>query len=148
MSEILKPHTFEDLPTKPPLVGRPRISEDLQQTAALLVGWDETTRRLVRVSPSGVLYVAGARVKGILNILADQASYTYQGNDVSTSEVLIKAHLDNSGKVWVNVGAAAAVNTGYPLDTGEWVKFSINNLRSLHLFIVSDIERAIVIYTI
>ena len=147
MSEILIPLTFEDLPTKPPLVGRPRISEDLQQTVALLVGWDGATRRLVGVSPSGVLYVTSPRVKGIANVLADQASYTWQGGDIPISEVLVRSHPDNSGRVWVNVGAAAAANTGYPLDSGEWVNFAINNLHTLHLFIASDTEKAIVIYT-
>ncbi|GAI67386.1 unnamed protein product, partial [marine sediment metagenome] len=47
MLEIIKPLTFDDLPVRPPFVGRPRISEDLQQTVALLVGWDKSTRRLV-----------------------------------------------------------------------------------------------------
>ena len=147
MLEILKSLTFEDLPTKPPLVGKPKMSEDLQQTVALLVGWDGATRRLIGVSPSGVLYVASPRVKGILNILADQTSYTWQGADILTSEVLIRAKPTNSGRIWVNVGAAGAVDTGYPLDSGEWVRFSINNLHSLHLFIAVDTERAIVIYT-
>ena len=147
MFEIQKPLTFEDLPTKPPLVGKPKMSEDLQQTVALLVGWDGATRRLIGVSPSGVLYVASPRVNAILNILANQDSYVYQGSDVSISEILVRANPDNNGRVWVNVSVAAAVDTGYPLDAGEWVRFSINNLRSLHLFIALDTEKASVIYT-
>jgi len=147
MPEVTKSLTFEDLPTRPPLVGRPRISDEIQQTAALLVGWDGTTRRLVGVSPLGVLYIAEARVKGISNILANQSSYVWQGGDISTTEVLIKAHPDNAGRVWVNVGIAAAVNVGYPLDSGELIKFSINNLHSLHLFIAINTEKVIVVYT-
>ena len=147
MREILKPLTFDDLLTKPPLAGRPRMSEELQQTVALLVGWDNTTRRLVRVSPTGVLYVTSPRVKGITNVLANQASYTWQGEDIPISEVLVRSHPDNSGRVWINVGAAAAVDTGYPLDAGEWVNFAINNLHTLHLFIALNTEKAIIIYT-
>lgn len=147
MSEILIPLTFEDLPVKPPLVGRPRISEDLQQTVALLSGWDNTTRRLIRVSPTGILYIAEAPVKGVFNILADQDAYTWQGGIISTSEVLIKAHPDNAGRVWANVGIAGAVDTGYPLDAGDSVCWSMQNLRSLHLYIALDTEKAIVIYT-
>jgi len=147
MPEILKSLTFDDLPTKPPLVGRPRISDDLQQSVALLVGWDGATRRLVSVSPSGILHIASSPIKAILNVLANQDAYTYQGGDILTSEVLIKANPDNVGRIWVNAGIAAAVDTGHPLDGGEWVCFSVNNLRSLHLFIALDTEKASIIYT-
>jgi len=147
MPEVLIPLTFEDLPTKPPLIGRPRISEDLQQTVALLVGWDNTTRRLVSVSPTGVLYVTSARVKGIANVLFASPSYAWQGEIVSVSEVLIRAHPDNTGRVWANVGAVAAADTGYPLDAGEWVKWSINNLHTLYLLGSATATKAIVVYT-
>lgn len=148
MPEILKPLTFEDLPTKPPLVGRPRITEEIQQAISLLVGWDETTRRLLRCSPSGVLYYASPRVKGIINFQADGDSDDYQGSDIKTSEVLIKAKHDNEGDIWINVGAAAALDTGYPLDAGEWVSFSINNLHTLHLHLTKDDDWVSIIYTI
>lgn len=147
MPEILNPLTFEDLSTKPPLVGRPRISDDLQQTVALLVGWDNTTRRLVSVSPSGVLYVASARVKGIVNALLTVPDYKLQGGDVKTSEVLIRAHPDNTGRIWVNIGAEAEENVGYPLDAGDWVKFSVNNLHTIYLLGSATATRAIAIYT-
>lgn len=147
MPEIIKPLTFDDLPIKPPLVGRPKISEDLQQTVALLVGWDKSTRRLVSVSPTGVLHIAQSPVKGITNVLADQAAYNWNGGDISTSEVLVKSNPNNLGLIWVNVGAVAAANAGHPLDIGEHVVLSVNNLHSLHIHIVSDTDRASVIYT-
>ena len=148
MPEVLIPLTFDDLPIKPPLVGRPRISEDMQQTVALLVGWDETTRRLIRVSPTGVLYVASPRVKGIINELSTGDGDTYQGGDIKTSEVMIRAKPTNSGRVWINVGAAANDNVGYPLDSGEWVSFSINNLHTLYLYFTKAADYAIIVYTI
>ena len=148
MLEILKSLTFEDLPTKPPLVGRPKMSEDLQQAVALLVGWDGTTRRLVRVSPTGTLYVASPRVKGTININADNPDYLWQGEDIPTSEVLIKARIGNSGFIWVNVNAPAAVSTGYELDGGEWVSFSISNLHSLYIYSLQAAQKAMIIYTI
>lgn len=147
MKEILIPLTFEDLPTRPPLVGRPQVSDDIQQTVALLVGWDGSTRRLVRVTPTGTLRICEAPVKGISNILADETNYTWSGYDTPTSEVIVKAHPDNTGRVWVNVGDVAAADIGYPLDAGEWVKLSINNLAALHLFIAVDTEKAIIVYT-
>jgi len=147
MPEIIKSLTFEDLPTRPPLVGRPRISDDIQQTAALLCGWDGATRRLVRVSPTGALYTASHRVKGILNIQADGDADDYQGGDVSTTEVMIRAKTTNTGTVWVNVHSAGAVDTGYPLLSSEWVRWSINNLHSLHLHFTKGDDWVIVVYT-
>lgn len=147
MPEIIKPLTFDDLPVRPPFVGRPKISDDIQQTAALLVGWDKVTRRLVSVSPTGVLHVAQPVVKGITNLLSNDYSYNWNGGDISTSEVMIKANPDNVSRIWVNVGVAAAPNIGHPLDAGESVVLSINNLHSLHVHIVNTGERASVVYT-
>ncbi len=147
MPEILIPLTFDDLPVKPPLVGRPRVSEDLQQTVALLVGWDKSTRRLVSVSPTGVLHIVSAPVKGIVNLLSAGDGTTQQGSDIDTSEVLIRADKGNEGDVWVNVGAAAAVDVGYPLDAAEWVNFSVNNLHSLHFYFEKAGARVSIIYT-
>ncbi|GAJ22639.1 unnamed protein product [marine sediment metagenome] len=147
MREILIPLTFDDLPVKPPLVGRPKISEDLQQTAALLVGWDGSTRRLVSVSPTRVLHVASAPVKGIKNLLSAGDGTTQQLEDIKTSEVLIKASMYNTGNTWINVGVAAADNVGHPLDATEWVRFSINNLHSLHFWFEKKDDRISIIYT-
>jgi len=147
MFEILKSLTFEDLPTKPEISGRPKLSEDLQQTIALLSGWDGATRRLVGVSPSGVLHTASPTVKGIANITASAGDYNWRGGYIPTSEVLIKANPNNTGEVWANVSVAAAPDTGYPLDAGDYVVCSINNLRSLHIHIVNTGEKAIIVYT-
>ncbi|GAI75627.1 unnamed protein product [marine sediment metagenome] len=147
MPEIINPLTFDDLPVKPPLVGRPLISEDLQQTVALLVGWDKATRRLVSVSPSGVLHIAQSPVKGIINALAASNGFTGQGDNISTSEVLIKAKPTNTGTIWINISAAAANNVGYPLDAGEYVVFSVNNLHSVNYYFTTKDDWGIVVYT-
>ena len=147
MLEILKTLTFDDLPTKPPITGRPKVSEDIQQTIALLSAWDGATRRLVRVSPSGVIRTGSARVKGLYNIVADQDAYTISCPDCPTSEVMIRAFPDNTGRVFVNIGAAAALNVGYPLFTGEWVNLSVNNINSLQLYIEKNTDKVAVIYT-
>ncbi|GAH82330.1 unnamed protein product, partial [marine sediment metagenome] len=39
------------------------------------------------------------------------------------------------------------VDTGYPLDAGDSVVWSINNLHTLHIHIVNTGEKAIVVYT-
>lgn len=147
MPEILKPLTFDDLPVRPQFVGRPKVSDDLQQTAALLVGWDKITRRLVSVSPTGVLHIAQSPVKGIINATDTVGGVEGQGADIPTSEVLIKAKQTNTGTLWINVGAAAADNEGIPLDAGEHVVFSVNNLHSIHYLFDTANDWGIVVYT-
>lgn len=147
MPEIIKPLTFDDLPVKPPLVGRPLISDDLQQTVALLVGWDKSTRRLVSVSPSGVLHTTQSPVKGIINTVATSNEFTGQGDNISTSEVLIKAKSTNTGTLWINISNTAANNVGYPLDAGEYIVFSVNNLHSIYYYFTKQDDWCIVIYS-
>ncbi len=147
MLEIIKPFTFDDLPTKPPVTGRPKVSDDLQQTIALLSGWDEITRRLIRCSPTGVLRVGSARAKGIYNIVANADGYITTCSDCPVSEVMIRAFPDNTGRVFLNISNPAGLNVGYPLFTGEWVNLSVNNLNSLQLYIEKQDDKVAVIYT-
>lgn len=147
MPEIQKTFTFDDLPIKPPLKGRPRISEDIQQSMSSIVGWDGLTRRLLKCSPSGILYTSPPSVRGILNITADQDNYTYQGEGIDTSEILVSAHPLNAGDVWVNVGVAASVDNGYYLDASDWISLGISNLKSLNLFVTDNTDKVIVIYS-
>ena len=147
MLEILKTLTFKDLPTRPEITGRPKLSEDLQQTVALLTGWDGSTRRLLHVTPTGILRICEAKAKGVLNIIAPSPAYGLQCSNIPTSEVMIRACPDNSGKVFVNIGVTAALDTGYPLFTGEWVKLSVNNLNNLQLWFEKYMDMVAIIYT-
>ena len=147
MFEILKPFTFEDLPTKPEITGRPKVSDDLQQTIALLSAWDGATRRLIRCSPTGVIRIGSARAKGVLNIVSDTDGYVLTCPNRPVSGVMLRAFPDNTGRVFVNIGIAAALNTGYPLFTGEWVTLSINNLNNLQLYVEKDTDKVAIIYT-
>ena len=147
MFEITKPFTFDDLPTKPEISGKPKLSEDIQQTIALLSGWDGVTRRLIRCSPTGVIRIGSARAIGVSNIIADDPAYTITLPNISTSEVMIRACPDNVGRVFLNIGIAAAIDVGYPLFTGEWVTLSVNNLNVLQLYIETYMDMVAIIYT-
>ena len=147
MIKVSKPLPFLELKGKPEIAGMVKLSDDMLQVLSLITAFDGTERRLLVCSPTGILQVASARVEAILNILSNATNYTWQGTDIKTSEVLIKAHPDNSGRVWVNVDTAASDNTGYPLNSGDFVRFTINNLNNLHLLIAVDTEKAIIIYT-
>lgn len=147
MPDVIKSLPFEEMATKPPLTGRIRITDEMQQTLALLSGWDGASRRLLKVSQSGALYVCSPRVKGIINQQGDGDADDIQLPDIPTSEVLIRAKPTNAGRIWVNFSAAAADNVGYPLDSGEHVILSVNNLHSLYLHYTKNNDWAIVVYT-
>lgn len=147
MPKIVVPLTFDDLPVQPPLTGRPIISEDIQQTAALLVGWDKRTRRLVYVNPQGVLHTASPPIKGIINAVAASDGDTGQGSNITTSEVLIRANPANVGVIWLNAGIEAEENIGYPLEAGEWIRFSVHNLSNIHYYFTAKDDRGIIVYT-
>ncbi len=145
--EILKKLRFDDLEVKPPFGGKLRLSEDIQQAISLIAGWDGESRRFVRSSPSGVVRVCDGRAKAVLNITADQAAYTLTPDDITTSEIMIKAHPDNVGQVVVNIGVAASLTAGFPLDAGESIEFSVNNLNALRLYVELTTEKAAILYT-
>lgn len=147
MGEIRTPFELIDLPTKPPLPSNPRVSDDIQQTLATLVGYDGTSRRILRATPSGILQVVNPLAKEFANILSNTTNYLWQGDDIKCSEVVVRAHPDNSGRVWVNVYAAAAADTGWPLDANEHVVLTLTNLSHLHVKIIATAEKVVAFYT-
>lgn len=147
MGEAITPFSIVGLPTQPPLPISPRISDDIQQTLATLLGFDGTARRLLRITKSGRLEVVNPLAQKFQNILANQANYLWQGADIKCSEVVVRANPDNSGRVWVNIYADAAVDTGWPLDANEYITLTLSNLEHLQLKIIADTEKVILYYT-
>jgi len=145
---IGKPLPFDELEIKPPLPPLQRLSDDIQQVLSLLSGYNGSQRKLIKVTPKGDLFIASPPVKGIANIVAADTVHDWQGGNISTTEVLIIAVPNNSNRVWVNVDSVAAPDTGYPLDAGDWVRWSIANLNRLHIHIVTIGEKAVIVYTI
>lgn len=141
------PFGFEDIPTKPEMSPQPLISDDIQQTLATLVCYDGETRRLVRGTKQGKLQVVNPLAALFVNISATEGNFLWQGSEIKTSEVVVRAHPDNSGRVWVNVFAAAAADTGWPLDANEHITLTLNSLSHLHLKIITNAEKVILLYT-
>ncbi len=148
MFKILKSLTFKDLPTKPEITGQPALSEDMQQTVALLSAWDGITRRLIRSSQTGILYASSPKVKSIINKVSTGSTENVTFTDIPISEVLVMANANNGGHIWLNIGANGGVDIGWPLDAGDSLNISLNNLLDLHLHIITSGDKAIIIYTI
>jgi len=147
MGEVRTPFDIPDLPTKPPLKSNPLISSDIQQTLAVLLGYDGTARRLLRCTSSGRIETVNPLAQKFENILANITNYVWQGVNTKCSEVVVRAHPDNTGRVWVNIYAAAAADVGWPLDKNEYITLTITNLSHLHIKILTDTEKVILLYT-
>ncbi|GAJ09764.1 unnamed protein product, partial [marine sediment metagenome] len=68
--------------------------------------------------------------------------------DTPTTEVMIMAHPANTGDVWVNLDAAAAVDTGWYLDAGDYVQWSMGNLSRLRLNTTIIGDKVIILRTV
>lgn len=147
MAKISVPGSHADLPIVPSLPGQLPISDAVQQVLALLVGSTQDATQFLRVSPSGILSVSSARLQDILHFTGVGANDTQQGPNVSCTEVLVMAHPDNTGKVWIRSDKTATVNNALPLDAKDATSIVLDNLNQLQLLIVVAGEKAIVMYT-
>ncbi len=147
MSEMQIPFPLKGIPLKPEMTGRVKVDDVLMQTLSALCGWDGEARRLLTCALNGSLQVTSPVAKAVINVLSDQDAYVLTLPDIPTSEVILRAYPNNIGKVFINIGIAATNNTGYPLFTGEWIKVSVNNLKTIQLWAEKNTDRVAVIYT-
>ena len=147
MSIIGKAMRILGLNLDPPIDKAVRLSEDMQQTLALLCAYGIDKRILLRASESGVLNVTSARIKDIVPYTGSGANDTQVGSDTPCTECLVMAHPDNAGRVWVRPGVTATVNNSWPLAAGEVVNFTLDNLKQLSMLMVTDGDIVIVAYS-
>lgn len=148
MAEIQIPFPLKDIPVKPEMTGRLKIDAVMIQTLASLCGWDGEARRLLTCSLSGSLQVTSPPVKAVINKATSDPNEHITFSDIPTTEVMILARHTNTGDVWVNTGAAAGVDTGWPLAAGDSLKVSVNNLQDLRLIVVTSGDKVIIVYTV
>ncbi len=147
MPPIGKPLPFPDLACHPPLSPDINLSDDMIQALVLLSGYSGVERKLLRCTPTGILNTVTPRFQGIVNIAATSANFLYQGPVITTTEVMVRSNPNNAGLIWVNIDAAAAADTGWPLASGEVLIFTVDNLNHLHAKIIADTEKLIVMYS-
>lgn len=147
MGDINKSMDVAELNIQPPISGKTRLSDDMQQTLAFLVAMGADKRRPLRCSESGVLNVSSGRIKDIKHYTGSGANDTIQGDEATCTEVVVIAHPDNTDKIWARPNKTATVDNAVPLDAKESTGFTLDNLSQLHLLIVGDGEKAIVLYT-
>ena len=125
-----------------------QLSKDMQQTLALLTGFWQNQRLLLKASPNGILFTTSPQIKDVFHVTATSDNYAYQGQDIKCSEVFVMGHPDNAGKIWVKPFTTAAIDNAWPLDAGDVWGFSLTNLNMLNMLIITNGEKAIVAYTL
>lgn len=125
-----------------------RISDTYQQALSLMLAYDDKNRIPLRCSPSGVLATASPRLVDVEHWTGVGANDTQNGDSIICTEVLCVGHPDNGSKVWVRTRVTATVDNAIPLDAGDVIGFSVQNLSDLHALIVTAGEKLIVGYSI
>lgn len=147
MAKISKSMDVPELGLAPPLTGAIRLSEDMQQTLALLTGYDDTKRVLLKASESGVLAVASRRIADVVHFTGSGANDEQIGDNLDCTDVMVIGHPSNTGLVWVRPDITATVNNAWPLAANGAVGFTIDNLKQLNMLIVISGDKVIVGYT-
>ena len=125
-----------------------RAGDELGQTLALIMAYANNVRVLLKASPSGVQYTAGPRLTDVFHWTAAAPNTAKQGDNIICTEVLCMAHPDNTGRIWVRTRVAATTANGFPLEAGEVIGFSVENLMELRALIVANGDTLIVGYSL
>ncbi len=64
---------------------------------------------------------------------------------LATTEIMVMADYGNAGDLWVNLDAAGAVDIGWRLDSGDWIKISLSNMDRLNVRIIADGDKIIIL---
>lgn len=138
----------DKLGIRPPLPSQIPVSDEVMQTIALLLGYCRGERIVLQASPAGILYAASPRLVDVFHWTAAAPNAAKQGDNIVCTEIICIGHPDNGSKVWVRTGKAATTANAIPLDAGDVVGFSVENLSDLHALIVANTERLIVGYSL
>ena len=148
MPTMQLPMGSERLGIRPPLPSQIPVAEQVVQTLAQLLGHYNGERVVLKASPGGILYSASPALTDVFHWTAAGANDTMHGDNIVATEVLCIAHPDNTGKVWVRTKKVATVDNAIPLDAGDIIGFSVENLQDLQALIVVNGEKLIVGYSL
>lgn len=147
MANINKSMNVSELNIQPPLVGKARLSDDVQQTLALITAFGSYKRKALRCSESGMLNVVSPRIKDIVHYTQTGEVYRQTGSSEPCTECLVMGHPDNTDRIWVRPYKIATHDDSWPLAASEVICFSIDNLNQLNILFDGDGEGVIVAYT-
>lgn len=146
MPVIGLPMDGNGVPVTPSLPSQIPVSVEFQQALALVLGMCQGQRVPVSVGQSGIVRVNDAVMFDATVITATSGNFDVAGTPKAVSSVLVKAHPDNAGIVWVRANAAATTANAWPLEAGEGINIGIDDYQQFHALIVNDTEKLIVAF--
>lgn len=152
MPDINKPMDIPELNLQPPITGKIRLSEDMQQTLALLCAVGNAQRIALKASESGILQTVNPRIKSLWGATSSGLASTKQGDDIPCNEVMILGHPDNDTTIWVRPHAVYVptgdnANIAWPISANGVVGFVVSNLNHLWFYFEGATDKVIVAYT-
>ncbi|GAJ03152.1 unnamed protein product [marine sediment metagenome] len=147
MTVINKSMNVSELNIQPPLEGKARLSDEVQQTLSILTAFGSYQRKALRCSESGVLSVASSRIKDILHYDYNAAKLQKTAGNYPCTECMVMAHPDNDNTVWVRPHKKAVLTNSWPLAKGEVIGFTIDNLNQLNMLFTTVGQTIIIAYT-
>lgn len=147
MPNIKKPMGVPELDLHPPITQQVRLSEDMQQTLALLTGLSGNKRVVLKANAAGILNTVSPQIQEVVVVTASGDADDWVGGDIPCTEVIVMGDLDNANRAWVRPNSAATSANGWPLDKGDSFCMSVSNLNQVHVNIQKDTQKVIIAYT-
>lgn len=130
-------------PSLPPQVP---VSAEMQQALALVLGLWHGQRIPLKTCHNGVMRVNDDTIFDIVHITAAAPNTPVAGTNLPVTSVLLKAHPDNVGRIWVRTRGTAATNNAWPLEAGEGINLSMDCYSQLSGLIVETGDTLIVAF--
>lgn len=131
------------IPSLPPLIP---VSAELQQALALMLGLWQGQRIPLKTCHNGVMRVNDDSIFDIVHITAAAPNTAVVGTRLAVTSLLLKAHPDNTGRIWVRARGTAAANNAWPLDAGEGINLSMDCYSQASALIVATGDTLIVAF--
>lgn len=147
MPDINKPMDIPELNLQPPITGKVRLSEDMQQTLALLSAMGVSKRIALKASESGALRTSETVIKDIVVVTSAAGSGKGQGGNIACSSVIVMAHPDNDDRTWVRPQSPVDATHRWPLDSGDVISFAVDNVNQVFFLCDTPEQKVIIAYT-
>ncbi len=74
-------------------------------------------------------------MRDVFHWTATRISSSFRGDATACKEVILRAHPNNKGRVWVRVSESATRSNAMPLDASEVIGFDVTNLNDVYAMI-------------
>jgi hypothetical protein len=91
-----------------------------------MLGMAKGNRVPIRICQTGMLMVNDAKMTDVVHYTATAPNFPVTGTVLQISSILVKAHPDNAGRIWIRANGTATSNNAWPLDAGEGINIAVD----------------------